>query len=49
MVRLKAIENSLQSNPYQEVRLNVQKSVRVVVPEKFVKADGGKDSTVVIR
>jgi len=47
MVRLKAIENSLQSNPYQEVRLNVQKSV--LVPEKFVKADGGKDSTVVIR
>ena len=30
-------------NPYCKVWLNSQKSVWIVVPEKSVKADGGKD------
>lgn len=29
-----------------KVRLNMQKSVRSVVPEKTVKADGGKGTTL---
>jgi len=30
----------------KKVRLNVQKSVRSVVPKKSVKADGGKGTTL---
>ena len=41
----KVMDHSPLSNLYREVELNVQKSVRVVVPWKLVKANGGKDST----
>ena len=44
-----AINVSLLSNLYWEIKLNVQKSVRVVVSKKSMKIDGEKDSTVVIR
>jgi len=44
-----AIENSLLSNYYREVILNVQKSVQVVVSKKSMKVDGEKDLTVEIR
>lgn len=44
-----AIDASLLSNLYREVKLNVQKSVRVVVSKKSMKIDGEKDSTVEIR
>ena len=44
-----AINDSLLSNLYWEIKLNVQKSVRVVVSRKSMKIDGEKDSTVVIR
>ena len=40
---------SLLSNLYREIKLNVQKSVRVVVSKKPMKIDGEKDSTVEIR
>jgi|GEM_PF-5870123 len=42
------IKYSLLSNLYCKVKLNAQKSVRVVVSEKSVKADGEKDLTVQI-
>ena len=44
-----AINNSLLSNLYQQIKLNVQKSVRVVVSKKSMKVDRDKDSTVEIR
>ncbi len=44
-----AIDVSLLSNLYREIKLNVQKSVRVVVSKKSMKIDGEKDSTVDIR
>ena len=31
------------SNPYREVWLNGQKSVRIIVPKMYAKAYGGKD------
>ena len=44
-----AINYSLLSNLYREIKLNVQKSVRVVVSVKSMKIEGEKDSTVEIR
>jgi hypothetical protein len=41
----KVMNYSPLSNLYRKVGLNVQKSVRVVVPWKLVKANGGKDLT----
>lgn len=43
-----AIEDLLLSNLCRKVKLNTQKSVRVVVSKKLVKADGEKDSTVAV-
>jgi len=43
------INVSLLSNLYWKIKLNVQKSVRVVVSKKSMKIDGEKDSTVLIR
>ena len=43
------INVSLLSNLYWKIKLNVQKSVRVVVSKKSMKIDGEKDSTVEIR
>ena len=39
----------LLSNLYREIKLNVQKSVQVVVSKKSMKIDGEKDLTVEIR
>ncbi|HCS72336.1 MAG TPA: hypothetical protein DIW17_00475 [Clostridiales bacterium] len=44
-----AIDDSLLSNLCRKIKLNVQKSVRVVVSKKSMKIDGEKDSTVEIR
>lgn len=44
-----AMNDSLLSNLYWEIKLNEQKSVRVVVSMKSMKIDGEKDSTVMIR
>lgn len=41
--------NSLLSNLCRKMKLNVQKSVRVVISKKSMKIDGEKDSTVEIR
>ncbi len=43
-----AIKYSLLSNLYHKVKLNMQKSVRVVVSKKLVKANGEKGSTVAV-
>ena len=43
------INVSLLSNLYWKIKLNVQKSVRVVVSKKSMKIDGEKDSPVLIR
>jgi len=39
-------ERSASCNPCRKAWLNPQKSVWVIVPEKSVKADGGKDPAV---
>ena len=44
-----AMDISLLSKFYREIRLNVQKSVRAVVSKKSMKVDGEKGSTVEIR
>lgn len=45
----RVIENILISNLCRKVWLNIQESVQVVVPEKSMKVDRGKDLKVGIR